>query len=758
MKKIYRYLLTAVALLSLIPLAKADGEEPVEPQKGPDYYLNDPDPEKASIGYKKSISEPNTDGVYYITLESFATGQSVRLYKSIPADIVLVLDVSGSMEENMSGGTASQTNPSRLSVMKTAVNNFIDKIDENDRIDPETGETRAKRLGNRIAIVAFSGPNNAAQETPTSSNSIKLNTGWRLLGNGQSTSDFAGYNYLKNTAVEGLTAGGGTFSNFGMEAAYNLLSNLGDDHQLRTVVFFTDGDPGRGNRWTDTENNLVNGHRVLTNTYGIYTWRTANQAIGFANDIKELADEDKKIISKVYSVSIITSPSSYTNVYLDQISSNYSGAEYMAELLTTTSGGYRPTTYYYIDNWNNYNNTWTARTGSKIANKYSFATTNAEELNNIFDTIAEDSGGGSDDLGEQAVTEVDVVSASFMMPPGTNKSSIKVYLERCDGTAEKTYIDEDDGTTKTGEFLQFVDRRGPIVPPNSLSGYTYDDDGDPDTPEVAADRNINVDFGKSGTDPNNPNKEDMIIVNGFDYGKNWCGPRYDTDGTTILGYHGYKLVVVIPIMMDTNAVGGPDISTNADGSGIIVNEVNVAPFKSPKVSLPVNIHIRKEGLDVGESAKFTIQRKYVNDSDATGTNNWIDVSSVFVTRHKGQEASGANAPVTKVVGMPSVDENDKEFIYQVVEDNWNWSGTLVSIKGQDGTTIGNVNTRSATTEELVTNPFIFVNEEKNNIDVNVRHAESKATNVFHTTKQGGYDDSKDNKRAVITVTSSSDSQ
>ena len=752
MKKIYRYLLTAVALLSLIPLAKADGEEQTETQKGPDYYLNDTDPEKASIGYKKSISEPNTDGVYYITLESFATGQSVRIHKSIPADIVLVLDVSGSMKFDM--GRDRGNSNERLAAMKSAVNTFINKIDENDRIDPETGENRNERLGNRIAIVAFSGPDNM-NTTPTVDNSIKLNTGWKTLGDNKSITNFNGRNELI-TSVRDLSAGGATMAQFGMQAAESLL-DLGDDHQLRTVVFFTDGDPGwYTNDWENSENEYIGyqQRRVLTQR-GQMTWNVANATVKSADNIKKYSNEAKKITSKVYSVSIITSPSSCTDVFLNQVSSNYSGAEYMTEI-STIQGWYQ--TYYYIDNWNYSSSNWTARTGSKVENKYSFATTNTEELNNIFDTIAEDSGGGSDDLGEQAVTEVDVVSASFMMPPGTNKSSIKVYLERCDGTAEKTYIDEDDGTTKSGEFLQFVDRRGPIVPPSSLSGYTYDDDGDPDTPEVAADRNINVDFGKSGTDPNNPNKEDMIIVNGFDYGKNWCGPKYDTDGTTILGYHGYKLVVVIPIMMDTNAVGGPDISTNADGSGIIVNEVNVAPFKSPKVSLPVNIHIRKEGLDVGESAKFTIQRKYVNDSDATGTNNWIDVSSVFVTRHKGQAASGANAPVTKVVGMPSVDENDKEFIYQVVEDNWNWSGTLVSIKGQDGTTIGNVNTRSATTEELVTNPFIFVNEEKNNIDVNVRHAESKATNVFHTTKQGGYDDSKDNKRDVITVTSSSDSQ
>ena len=663
-------------------------------------------------------------------------------------------------------GQDSGNSNERLNAMKTAVKSFIDKIDENDRVDPETHQNRKKRLGNRIAVVAYSGPDNTST-TPTANNSIKLNTGWKTLGDNESITDFTGRDYLKNTAVDGLNQGGATMAHFGMQAAESLL-NLDDSHKLRTVVFFTDGDPGwLTNKWGETQTVGggwgQQGRTVLSNN-GLMTWTVANETVASANRIKGYANSDKGIYSKVYSVSIISNPTQCSNVFLDQVSSNYSGASNMVSLSEYTVSDWwgDETTYYYINNWNYNSNNWTAKTGTKVADTYSFATTDTSELENVFESIAGDSGGGSEDLGEQAVTEVDVVSASFMMPPGTNKSDIRVYLEECYDTAEKEYIDEDDLTTKTGEFLQFRNRRGPILPPNTLSGYTYDNDGDPETAEVAADRNIKVEFAKSGTDPNNPDKEDMIVVNGYDYGGNWCGPRYDTDGTTLLGYHGYKLVVVIPIMMDTNAVGGPDVSTNADGSGIKVNGNNVASFRSPQVSLPINIHIRKEGLDVGESAKFTIQRKYVKDSDAPAgtTNNWVDVSSVFVTRHQGQEETGKNAPVTKIMGMPSVDDNDKAFVYRVVEDNWNWSGRLVSIKDYSDRTIGNVATRSATTDEIEINPFIFVNEEINNIDVNVRHAESKATNIFKTgeTLNPGYDDSKNNNRDVIVVSNSSSNQ
>lgn len=820
MKKIYRFLFTSVALLSLIPLAFGDGEGSTEPQKGPDYYMN----EDGSIGYMKKISEPNTDGVYTITLESFATGQSVKLQKSIPADIVLVLDVSGSMDEDLvsytytginrewtynnfgntiryylhSDGnyyqvhrdgngnnrrlyfdvgttrwylweTGAQTNQStgvgqyvtifsgtlytrqqsgsrsRLAALKDAVNAFIDKIDENDRIDPIKNQPRTKRLGNRIAIVAYSGPRNAGSETPTANNSIKLNTGWYTLGNNQDVNDYTGRDYLKNTAVRGLQANGGTFSNFGMEAAKTLLT-LDDTHQLRTAVLFTDGDPGRGTYWTTTT--PQGGHYCPTNDYGLYTWRTANQAIQYANDIKLMADDDKGIISKVYSVSVINDPSSYTNVYLDQVSSNYSGAEYMAELLPYGN-------YYYIDNWNP-NNPWTARTGTKIASTYAFTADDEDSLMTIFETIAGENGGGSEDLGEATIAQVDVVSASFMLPNGTDKSQIKVYISKVkdEQTRQpKTYLD-DDGNEQSDIFLEFDTPKRSDPDNNIYCGYTYTkvvknaDGTTTEYPNTKVDGSIDVSF-----DEDNPNK---VIVTGFDYAAHWCGPvfdeGYEDDYDHVIRWNGYKLIVEIPIKMDPNAVGGADVATNAEGSGVIVNGVNVAPFRSPQVSLPINIHIRKEGLDVGESAKFAIERKLLTDPETA----WNEVSTVFVTRHKGQDIKGTNAPICKVVGMPSVDENDRELIYRVVEKNWNWAYNLVSIKSSTGATIGNISTRSATSAELVTNPFIFVNEKIDNIDFKVRHAESKATNTFKTgvSKNDEYDDSKDNGRPVITVSTS----
>lgn len=117
------------------------------------------------------------------------------------------------------------------------------------------------------------------------------------------------------------------------------------------------------------------------------------------------------------------------------------------------------------------------------------------------------------------------------------------------------------------------------------------------------------------------------------------------------------------------------------------------------------------------------------------------MTSVFVTRTTEEEA----APIVKVVGMPATDNSTpaKPYVYQVVEDDWNWAYKLMAIKDLNGDSIGNLSTRSATTDDLETNPFIFVNTKKTDIDGRIKNAESKTMNVFLPGRtEGEYIDSK----------------
>lgn len=63
--------------------------------------------DNAGVVTSKTVSDPDKDGNYTITLESFVTGKTTTTETTtdVPTDIVLVLDQSGSMEEQYSGSS-----------------------------------------------------------------------------------------------------------------------------------------------------------------------------------------------------------------------------------------------------------------------------------------------------------------------------------------------------------------------------------------------------------------------------------------------------------------------------------------------------------------------------------------------------------------------------------------------------------------------------------------------------------------------------
>ena len=415
MKKI-NYIFIAIAFLVFAPF------NTVHAQKQTTY--------KNGLGYSKNISTPDDKGIYTITLEAFTTGNVTVTKKSIPADIVLVLDTSGSMEYDMGreGGNSNE----RLNALKDAVQGFIDNINENDLYyvgedgKPDKTKPREQRLGNRIAIISYS------------TDAYDRSNGLIPLGN--SITNNSGVTSLK-TIVNGLTADGGTYAHKGMNMAYDILKVLNDTRQLRTTVFFTDGNPGLKGDWTSTSIMYHNrfgyddyplafeegqGGNYFRYTYASYrfdTFSTANATINAANNIKNLADDSKGIISNVYSVSIITNPSRQTQVYLGKTSSNYLGA--------TTMGDWNGT-------WNSDTAMWNNGNGTKNTDgkNYSFASTSSQGLNDIFETIAGSSGGSDADLGGSTVAVMDIVSQNFQLPNGADPTQIKVYTAACTGGTE----------------------------------------------------------------------------------------------------------------------------------------------------------------------------------------------------------------------------------------------------------------------------------------------------------------------------------
>ena len=571
---------------------------------------------------------------------------------------------------------------SRFKTMKQGVLAFIDAIDDNDKYLPDDGDPstprvlRAKRLGNKIGIVTFAGSSAKKVQTPI------------LLGNDNlDTGNASGKNTLIS-AINGLPdPNDGTPADEGIKVAYDWLkvgsTYMSAERKLRTAVLFTDGAPGSGNYWSSGGDNETK------------TWATANRVINTANNIRNIGTEQNKIKSRVYTVSVIaqTSMTDYVKVYLGKSSSNWEGASSMGNSRT--------------DGWNA-QNIWSSGNGTQVAGpkptdmtakgNYAFQTVDPDELKNIFEKIAGESGGSAAQIGTSTVSQVDVISASFKLLDGYTKNDIHVFTARYQG---------DDPTTGMATFGPEVEAPGREDTYTKITKKIVDGHQVEEIEHgVDVDASITWDISNSAGSTDPDAKMDRITVSGFDYANLWCGPDETVvDGEYAGKHQGHKLIVKIPIKMDEGAVGGPTLNTNAPGSGFIVNGQMWAEFNPPQVSLPVNVHIQKRGLDVGESAKFTIQRR-----EAGSTGEWLYVTSVFVTRTSEEDAE----PIVKVVGLPATDNSTpaKPYVYRVVEDKWNWAYKLTSIQDSEGHEIGDKQTRSATSDDLEVNPFIFVNTKR----------------------------------------------
>ena len=696
MKKIYSVLAAIIAFCALAPNVSAQDWQGYK-----------------DLRFRKYISQPDLHGVYTITLESFLNGDAQM--KALPCDVVLVLDMSGSMRWPMGQDVSGNTSDERKKAMQAGVKAFIEAIDDNDKYLPlpegaAPGTTRITRpggrLGNRIGLITFAGSVSTLQSIiylGDSNDPTNVNK-----DNGKQTL----INKINNLG----DPNGGTRADLGMERAYNWLNGLAADRQIRTAVLFTDGAPGDGNYWTTGTTDQRN-----------LTWNTANAVIKTANDIRNIGKDTGKIKSKVYTISIIAESAlnDYIRVYLGKSSSNWQNATSMG-----TSGQWNASNPWGAGG----NNGGTQFAGSNPTNmtangNYAFQTVSASELKTIFEKIAGESGGSSE-ASASSTTQVDVISSSFMLPEGATKNDIKLYTVRYTGDQNGIPQFKQKAVT-VGTQTTYVDDL--IKVPDNNDTYTWIEKKDDGTEVTHTDDvDAKIDWKLL---PESSDKPNQISITKFDYANLWCGPDDSVLSGDYPGWHqGYKLVVKIPIKMATDAVGGPNLNTNEENSGFIINGTLVAKFDKPHISLPVNIHIQKEGLAVGESAKFTIQRK---TADAT---NWDYVTSVFVTRTTEAESS----PIVKVIGLPATDEtNTNAYIYRVVEDQWNWEYELTSIKDSDGNPIGDKATRSATTDDLVINPFIFVNKKKDNIEARIKNAESKAMNIFTTGEtEGHYTDSK----------------
>ena len=701
MKHTFKYIFsTVLMLIPVLAFAQSGGDDLPDPDIYAGYK------KVGGVATKKTVSDP-TNGVYTITLETFATGMTSIISKAIPSDIVLLLDYSSSM---LMSGSASQNSENatrtRLYELKTAVGEFVDMMKTNNTDIGLSGDA-----GNRIAFVLYAGevygPDKPEHQEGTrggnntrgifyaehvndwlpvsdlnvvgitehhpvwtdqsghnyASASVLYNEVDILSPKSQRTGDSTpipssdcytnwGYNSI-NQNIDMGDVNKRTNSGAAMEVASDLVNKRLNKASLNdrnlVVVMFTDGEPSTGSGFSD---------------------EVANVCISEAHDIKE---QDVTI----YTIGLLSGSddNAHTKTYLEYTSSDFSK-------ILPEGNPNNPTALPARD---------LSLTGDY--GPYCFRVSDGGDLSGIFKTIGEASAGSEAKIpGETQV--VDVVSNSFEVPSTFTAEDVVVYY-RAVSSNGKTWGDP--------VYLSTEEVDAGDNPPMTVEQPT------------TADIGVSLEGGK-------------LTVTGFDYSgaDNWVGWR---DETTCAGK---ELVIQFEIEADPDATGGDGTNTNTANSGVYVpifndnNEIigyqNVNAYDVPYKDLPINLVIKKTGLRHGESATIQIYMSHQKNVggkiqyhpttgkplpegalDDPGGTGWSNFSKVILT-NLGDDG----AEVTKTLLAL-----DASYVYMLVEDDWGWAYEL--------------DDKIVTTSEVEKNPIEFVNTEKTDVP---KHAEAVSINHF----------------------------
>lgn len=480
----------------------------------------------------------NADGTYSIRLEGYATGETIKTEETVPVDIVLVLDQSGSMSEDMldrsvtieelwktanSSGetlyfkrhvlntyvvsvrktgedrytvthkswlgigteTLAENAPgstvisglkiTRLNALKVAATDFIDAV-------------AAKNENHRIAIVGFADSDTSNHEIFNGSASTQYRTAM------SSSTNFANYalkpadSAALKQSIAALGANGGTDSDEGLEMAKRVLNDRTDAAgRGAAVILFTDGEPG-GTSSSTTNYNVAND--AVKQAYAL---KTDYDAMVFTLGVFATTNGDNDTIRSPYTI----------KDYMEGVSSHYQTLDDLSKLKQNPAPEKDTSAAYYQK-----------VTGNSSDNV---------SLSDLFENIAEAiSAGTSVTLDETAVMKDVIKVQNYALP-----ANATVKVETVKGTQ----------STENGEIV-------------------FDD-------STIEDVTNQVTMVKSG---------DTVTVEGFDYAGNYiCYGKPANAAMGLAENQGKKLVVTISGLvpnkdgqLDSNGVCG--IFENADAA------------------------------------------------------------------------------------------------------------------------------------------------------------------------------------------------
>jgi len=701
------------------------------------------DPTLSAPAREKTVTA-NEDGTYTVALnvtgaKSAGTGEIVT---NQPLDIVLVLDVSGSMAEKIASGW---NQPTKIDSLKTAVNKFINATAaENAKITDQSQR-------NRIALVKFAGTEK------TSVGNDFYREGWPSYNYTQIVSNLTYDVSGLTSTVNGLSASGATSADYAFNRAQAALTYQPRANAKKVVIFFTDGEPNHGSGFDPT---------------------VAATAVNKAKSLKDAG-------TTIYSIGVVSGAnpgdtSSNLNKYMHGISSNYPDA-------TATSSEHL------------WGKSWNANLGDRAeTSSYYKAATDAGQLNNIFESIYQE----ITKTAEYAdVTIHDKLSSWVVSSASPNgKPAGFTYTKTQHGQTttwadapEATVADDgtvswpvksnggklEDGVTYTVSFnvkptqAAFDEAVKNHKDDANASGdnnfYTNDNSratvdyktvvtssqggtttSDPQTAAYPQKPTITLPVSKitvtkTWSDGNENHANDSVQVqlkqDGNNYGDaatlnaagNWTheftvpagpeGHKYTVEETAVDGYDASYELAVIKDTTTSSVVAENDVKklnliglTEQDGTVTITN-------KPSYVTLPAsNLQVTKEVLGRGASADFTFNLKCEDNGDAKCENVEGLTSNGLTATVKQNQLTTSGKTATANFGdsalkfrVPTGNATQLVYKFNVTEDRtnvpagWRYDGstktvTVTIAKNDDGQWAATVNDNNPT----FTNKYVAV--------------------------------------------------
>ena len=728
------------------------------------------------VGTKKSIGDAETGGLYTLKLETFATGKTEVIETTAPADIVLVLDVSGSMNSNMAGNTqyayynaANRTSwtPDLLGTGSSGWNYSDGYVDYYYK---HTDGQYFQVYRERNNIGSWNRPSYVYRYRVTINGSYQY-----LTPNGLSTSasyvadNVTVWNGLLYTRVQGRTrlhalkqAVGSFVNEVNHNALYDKDGNLRDKpvhHQISIVKFANDqyygsessivegnhfgaGFDSRDDLDADDEYNYTEvriGFKDVSNSQNASDVVSAVNSLNYGGataanygmtKAKYLLDSVKDRKSTKVVVLFTDGEPGITGWNTGFANNTISVSADLKKAVA--QGGYDAIVYTVgvfgnlgdnrqnVLNYMSYvSSNYPAATSMSDAGEgsdqgyFTDASSESADLTEIFTKIATDASSVVPEI-EATTQVVDVVSNSFEVPSNFTADQVVVYT--LDINTAGTAFDENSKHTLTKVNLTNVEGFDPTAAPPADADYMTDEN------------KVGVYL-----------KDGKLIILGFNYSK---ADSPNADGSTAHPYGnwvgfrkqnvaaGKELVVEFKIEADPAATGGDGTSTNSPESGVYVltpdGYANVNSYAVQHTDLPINIVIQKNGLRAGESATVQIYRchqKKVNGVVQYNERTGKPLPEIDMP-NPGQDPNDLGwENFTKVIltnTMADLDPVTKtllslhaDYVYLLVEDNWGWAYIL--------------DDAIMSTDEVEKNPFVFTNTENSEA---VKHAEAAAINHF----------------------------